>query len=281
MVIAMEENKKKVLVAVIIIAALVSFIVLTKQANPNYLRELGLSMPLYLFTFMIAIIDGFNPCTIWVLTFLLVLLISVAQSRKRIFAVGYTFVAVVYVIYFLFMAAWLNIFLYIGYLDPVRIAIALVALAAGAINCKEYFFFRKGVTLMIQESHKQPLVRKIEAMKDVIRHGSMPALILASVVLALFSSLVELPCTAGWPIIYTKILAEKVFAESFTYYAYLLFYSVIYIIPLAVMIAVFGYFFQGRQISKEQMKVIKLIGGVIMIALGIILLVNPGLLTLV
>ncbi len=277
----MEEEKKKIAVAVIIIAALMSFFFLTKQASPDYFKELGLVLPLYLFTFMIAIIDGFNPCTMWVLTFLLVLMISVAHSRKRIFAVGYTFVAVVYVIYFLFMAAWLNVFLYIGYLDPVRIAIALVALVAGAINCKEYFFFRKGATLMIQESHKSILVRRIEAMKDIIRKGSMPALILASIVLALFSSLVELPCTAGWPIIYTKILAEKVFTESFTYYLYLLFYNLIYVIPLTAMITIFGYLCKGKQVTKEQMKIIKLIGGVIMIALGIILLVNPGLLMLV
>jgi cytochrome c biogenesis protein CcdA len=277
----MDEYRKRIAVAFVLIAALVSFIFLTKQASPDYFKELGLVMPLYLFTFIIAIIDGFNPCTIWVLTFLLVLMISVAHSRKRVFVIGYTFVAVVYVIYFLFMAAWLNIFLYIGYLDPVRIGIALVALVAGAINCKEYFFFRRGVTLMIQESHKSFLVRRIEAMKEVIRMGSMPALILASIVLALFSSLVELPCTAGWPIIYTKILAEKVFAESLVYYAYLLFYTIIYVIPLVAMITIFGYFFRGKQINKEQMKVIKLIGGVIMIALGIILLVNPGLLTLV
>jgi len=277
----MEEEKKKIAVAVIIIAALMSFFFLTEQASPDYFKELGLVLPLYLFTFMIAIIDGFNPCTMWVLTFLLVLMISVAHSRKRIFAVGYTFVAVVYVIYFLFMAAWLNVFLYIGYLDPVRIAIALVALVAGAINCKEYFFFRSGATLMIQESHKSILVRRIEAMKDIIRKGSMPALILASIVLALFSSLVELPCTAGWPIIYTKILSEKVFAESFTYYLYLLFYNLIYVVPLTAMITIFGYLCKGKQVTKEQMKIIKLIGGVIMIALGIILLVNPGLLTLV
>jgi len=108
----MEEEKKKIAVAVIIIAALMSFFFLTEQASPDYFKELGLVLPLYLFTFMIAIIDGFNPCTMWVLTFLLVLMISVAHSRKRIFAVGYTFVAVVYVIYFLFMAAWLNVFLY-------------------------------------------------------------------------------------------------------------------------------------------------------------------------
>ena len=273
-------ERKKIIVAVIIIAALITFFFLAKQASPDYFRELGLVLPLPLFTFLIAIIDGFNPCTMWVLTFLLVLLISVSHSRKRIFAVGYTFVAVVFIVYFLFMAAWLNVFLYIGYIDTVRIAIAAVALIAGIINCKDYFFFRKGVTLMIQEKHKAPLVKKIEAMKNIIRKGSMPGLVAASITLALFASLVELPCTAGWPIIYTKILAEKALA-GISYYIYLLFYNMIYIIPLAAIITAFGYFFKGKQITKEHMQLIKLIGGLIMIALGIILLVNPELLMLV
>lgn len=277
----MEEKKKKIIVAVIIAAVLIAFFFLVKQVSPEYIKELGLVLPLPLFTFIIAFVDGFNPCTLWVLTFLCVLLISVSRSRKRIFAVGYTFVIVVIVIYFLFMAAWLNIFLYIGYIDVVRIAIALVALAAGIISCKEYFFFRKGITLMIQEKHKNLLIRKINAMKDVIKKGSMPALILASIVLAAFASLVELPCTAGWPMIYTKILAQRGFAQTFSYYAYLLFYNLIYVIPLATIITFCGYFLKGRQITKGQMQLIKLVGGIIMIALGIILLVNPELLMLV
>ena len=277
----MDEKAKRFVVAVVVVAALVAFFILSKCASPGYLKELGLAMPLGLFTFIIAIIDGFNPCTLWVLTFLLVLLFSVSESRKKIFAVGYTFVAVVFVIYFLFMAAWLNMFLIIGYFGLMRIVIGIVALVAGGINVKDYFFFRKGVTLMIQNAHKRPLVRKIEAMKELIKKGSMPALISASVVLAFFSSLVELPCTAGWPLIYTKILSEKVFEHSFGYYKYLLFYNLIYIIPLTVIITLFGYFFQGKQITRDQMKLLKLVGGVIMMALGIILLVNPGLLMLV
>ena len=272
--------KKRIIVGILILAILGSFYILAKHASPDYFKEFGLSVPLPLFTFLIALIDGFNPCTMWVLTFLLVLLISVSHSRKRIFAIGYTFVFVIYIIYFLFMAAWLNIFLFIGYFDPVRIVIALVALIAGLINCKDYFFFRKGITLMIQEKHKGPLVRKIEGMKDVIKKGSIPTLIVASIVLASFASLVELPCTAGWPIIYTKILSEKNLA-TFSYYIYLLFYNLIYIIPLTAIITIFGCFFKGKQITKEQMQIIKLIGGVIMIALGIILLVNPELLLLV
>ena len=277
----MEGKKKRLLIASAIVIVIIAFFVLASQADPEYFRELGLVMPLPLFTFVIAIIDGFNPCTMWVLTFLLVLLVSVSESRKRIFTVGFIFVIVVYIFYLLFMAAWLNVFFYIGFLDPVRIGIGILALVAGAINCKEYFAFRKGVTLMIQEKHKVPLVDRIKKMKEVIKYGSFPALIAASVVLAAFASLVELPCTAGFPIIYTKILAEKVFAESMVYYLYLAFYNLVYVIPLAVIITLFGYFFKGKQISKSQMQVIKVIGGLIMIMLGIILLFNPELLMLV
>lgn len=277
----MEEKKKRLLIASAIVIVIIAFFFLASQADPEYFKELGLVMPLPLFTFVIAIIDGFNPCTMWVLTFLLVLLVSVSESRKRIFTVGFVFVIVVYIFYLLFMAAWLNVFFYIGFLDPVRIGIGILALVAGAINCKEFFAFRKGVTLMIQEKHKVPLVDRIKKMKGVIKYGSFPALIAASVVLAAFASLVELPCTAGFPIIYTKILAEKVFVESMVYYLYLAFYNLVYVIPLAGIITLFGYFFKGKQISKGQMQVIKVIGGLIMIMLGIILLFNPELLMLV
>ncbi len=230
-----------------------------------------------IFTFGIALIDGFNPCNLFVLTLLLGLLVSASHSRKRIYVVGYTFVLVVFLVYFLFMAAWLNIFKFIGFIDPLRIGIAVLALGAGVINCKEFFWFRKGVTLMIQEKHKGPLLRKIERMKEMIKTASMPALVFSSMALAAFASLVELPCTAGFPIIYSGVLAGKYMTHSLGSYAYLLFYNLIYILPLAVVIGVVGYTFHGKQISKKQMGVIKLIGGLVMIALGIILLVNPGL----
>ncbi|MFH1471152.1 MAG: hypothetical protein ABIF01_05370 [Candidatus Micrarchaeota archaeon] len=273
-------DKKKLLVAAGVLLVVAAVFLFSKSFSKEQLTELGLSIPLPLFTFLIAIIDGFNPCTMWVLTFLLVLLMSVSNDRKRILAVGAVFVAVVYVFYFTFMAAWLNIFRYIGYIDPLRIGIAILAIVAGAINCKEFFAFRKGVTLMIQEGHKDALTRKVEGMKDVIKRGSMPALIGASAFLAAFSSLVELPCTAGWPIIFTKILSEKTFEKGFEYYSYLLLYNLVYVLPLSGIILAFTYFFTGKQISRGQMEAIKLLGGLIMLALGIILLVNPGLLML-
>jgi len=274
----MNQKKKNIIIAIIAAIILIIFFILARNISSDYLKNLGLILPLPLFTFIIALVDGFNPCNLFVLTFLLALLISVSHSRKRIFIIGYIFVIVVYIIYFLFMAAWLNIFQFIGFIDPLRITIAIIALAAGLINCKELFFFRKGITLMVQEKQKPFLMKKIDNMKEVIKKASVPGLIVASVVLASFSSLVELPCTAGFPIIYSAVLSGKVLENTLGYYFYLLFYNLIYIIPLAVIITIFGFSFKAKKISQNQMGLIKFIGGAIMIALGIILLINPTLL---
>lgn len=282
---ASEKSKlspvgKKIIIGGIIATLLIGFYFFVRYLDPQSLKSLGYTLPLPVFTALIAIIDGFNPCTLWILTFLLVLMMSVSQSRKRILTVGYTFAAVVFVIYFLFMATWLNIFRFLGYFDPIRIGVACLAIVAGLINCKEFFFYRKGVTLMVQESHLGPLKRRINKLKDVIRVGTWPALIGSSVVLAAFASLVELPCTAGWPVIYTKILADKAIS-GVARYVYIFGYNVVYILPLVTIISLFGWFMYGKTIPKNWMKTIKLIGGLIMILLGIILLVNPELLMLV
>ena len=216
----------------------------------------------------------------FVLMCLLALLISTSELKTRLYVVGFSFVFMVFVIYFLFMAAWLNIFKYISFITPLRIAIATIALIAGIINCKELLFFRKGISLMIQERHKGPLEQKIEGMKEIVKNGSFPLLISSSIALAAFASLVELPCTAGFPLIYTGILSGKILKNTFGYYGYLLLYNAVYVMPLAAIITIFVYSFRAKQITQRQMQIIKFIGGIIMILLGIILLVNPRLLGL-
>ena len=294
----LQLSTKKIIIGLIILGVLISLFVLasqTKQTGRDYFEELGLTLSLPLFTFLIALMDGFNPCTMWVLSFLLMLLISVSHSRKRIFVIGFTFVGVVFIIYFIFMVFWFNVLLYIGFLEWIAKFIGIVAVVAGILFCKEYFFFRKGPSLLLQEKHKGILVKKMERMKDIIKTGSMPALIISSIILAGFASLFELPCTAFFPVIYTKVLVNNLFpqlsglslqeiftslsfSQTFFGYFYMLLYNLIYITPLAIIIFAFGYFLKGKKIAKQQMQAIKLIGGVIMIALGIILLVNPELL---
>jgi len=241
----MEDKTKNWLIIGISLVVIIGFFFLAQKIPQEALETLGGSLSLPVFTFIIALIDGFNPCTLFVLTMLLGLMISVSHSRKKIFAVGYTFAIVVMIFYFLFMLAWLNIFKYVGFITPLRYGIAALALFAGLVNCKELFFFRKGFTLMIAEKYKTSLFRRIQAMKDIILKGSMAAIILASIVLAIFSSLIELPCTAGFPIIYAGILAAKGFSGGLWHILFLVFYSFVYILPLTAVITLFGFTFKG------------------------------------
>jgi cytochrome c biogenesis protein CcdA len=272
----MNDKAKKILIASIAVAVLAVFFFFAKQINPNALENLGLSIPLPLFTLIIGLIDGFNPCNLFVLTLLISLMLAESHERKRILAVGLTFVAVIYVFYFTFMAAWLNIFKYIGFVTPLRIAIALLALGAGLINMKELFFYRKGVTLMVQDKHVGPLKRRINAVATHMKKGSILTLIGAAAILAIFASLVELPCTAGFPIIYSSVLSGSGLETGFGHYAYLLLYNVFYVLPLLTIIFIFAFSFKGKQIDKKTMGIIKFIGGAIMFLLGLVLLFAPS-----
>jgi len=264
-------------IAGLALAIIAAFFFGSKYIPTDALDRMGGSLPLPLFTFIIAIVDGFNPCNLFVLTLLLGFLVSASSSRTRIYIVGYTFVLVVAIFYFLFMAAWLNIFKYIGFVTPLRVAIAIIALVAGILNCKELFFFKKGISLTIQDRHKGPLYRRARRMKEIIVSEKIPALIVAAAMLAVFSSLVELPCTAGFPIIYTGILTGKYVDGSVNYYLYLALYNVIYVLPLMITIGIMGFLLRSRNVTQHEVQIVKFIGGFIMIILGIILLVKPGL----
>ena len=271
-----RQEKKKFVILGITVFILGGLFALTKIIPGDSLQQLGSSIPLPIFTGLLALIDGFNPCNLFVLTLLASLMLTESHSRKRVLAVGLTFIAVVYIFYFTFMAAWLNIFKYIGFIDPLRFGIAALAIIAGLINAKEFFFFRKGVTLMVQDKFVGPLQRRIRALAHLVKTGSLPTLFGASIILAVFSSLVELPCTAGFPIIYTGILTSHSIS-GLGYYLYLALYNFFYVLPLLVIISVFAYSFHGSKISKNTMALIKFIGGSIMLLLGLILLFSPGL----
>jgi cytochrome c biogenesis protein CcdA len=271
-----REQKKKIWVVSITLLVLIGLFLLAKLLPQNALEQLGNSIPLPLFTALIAIIDGFNPCNLMVLTLLASLMLTESHSRKRILAVGLTFIGVVYIFYFTFMAAWLNIFKFIGFIDPLRFGIAAIAIIAGLINVKELFFYRKGITLMVQDKFVGPLQKRIRALAHLVKTGSLPTLIGASIILAIFASLVELPCTAGFPIIYTGILISHAI-HGLGYYAYLALYNLFYILPLLTVIVVFAYSFKGSAISKNSMAIIKFVGGVIMLVLGLLLLFAPSL----
>lgn len=270
------EKRKQIFLLVLAALIIIGFYFFIDTLEVEQVTSLGKGLPLWLTAMLIAFVDGFNPCNIFVLGMLLLILLQEGQSRKKLLIIGMTFVAVVYVIYFTFMAAWLNIINLLGAIQPMRIAIAVIAIIAGIINFKERFAYRKGVTLMISDKYLGKLREKIKRLGKKARTAKTGALMASAALLAIFASLIELPCTAGFPLIFTGILSAQTAGVS--YYAYLALYNLVYVIPLLVIVSLFAFGLSKATITKERMATIKYIAGLIMVLLGILLLTNPALL---
>ena len=225
------------------------------------------------FTFIIGILDGVNPCAMWVLMFLLTLLVN-AKNRKKLVMVGSVFVISSGVVYFLFMTAWLNIFTFMGVATYVTIILGIIALIMGLINMKEFFFFKQGISLMIPEKAKPKLYEK---MRKVINNSNFLISLAGTVTLAFFVNLIELGCTIGLPAIYTRVLSIQQIDTSMKY-LYMALYNAYYVIPLAAIVILFVLTMGKYRFQEKHAKVLKLVSGVLMVALGVILIIKPDLL---
>jgi len=226
------------------------------------------SLPAY--TIILAGLDAFNPCAFFVLLFLLSLLVH-AKSRKRMFIVGGVFVLFSGLMYFLFMAAWLNVFLMMGTINTITIAAGLLAVVIAMINIKDYFLFKQGVSLSIPESARPTLYQRT---RKLVTAGSLPAMIMATMGLAAFANLYEFLCTAGFPMVFTRILTMEEL-PTVTYYLYLALYNIIYVIPLLIIVVVFSMTFGVKKLQEEQGRQLKLLSGMMMLLLGLVLVFVP------
>jgi len=209
----------------------------------------------------------------WVLMFLLTLLVN-AKSRKKLIMVGTVFVLSSAFVYFLFMTAWLNIFTFMGMKTTITYILGGVAIFMGAINFKEFFFFKKGVSLMIPEKAKPKLFQK---MRNIINNSNIWVALFGTITLAFFVNLIELGCTIGLPAIYTRVLSiQKI--STFTKYFYMGLYNIYYVIPLAIIVGLFVATMGKYRFEEKHAKVLKLISGILMISLGLILVLKPDLL---
>jgi thiol-disulfide isomerase/thioredoxin len=225
-------------------------------------------------TVVLAGVDAFNPCAFFVLLFLLSLLVH-AKSRARMLVVGGTFVLISGLAYFMFMAAWLNMFLLAGEMRIVTIAAGLLAVTIAAINVKDYFWFKQGPSLSIPESAKPGLYKR---MRGIATAGSFGPMMASTVLLAIVANSYELLCTAGFPMVYTRALTLAEL-EPWQRYAWLGAYNVIYVLPLLAIVLVFVKTMGQRKLSETEGRALKLVSGYMMGAFGAVLLFAPSLLT--
>jgi hypothetical protein len=223
-----------------------------------------------LLTVMIAGLDAFNPCAFFVLLFLLSMLVH-QKSRARMLAIGGVFVLISGLMYFAFMAAWLNLFQLLGSVAWVTLAAGALALVIGLVNAKDFFFFRRGVSLSIPESRKPAIYERARA---ILGAGSLPAMLAATALLAVAVNFYELLCTAGFPMVYTRLLTLQAVGTT-GHYLYLALYNLVYVIPLAVIVGAFAFTLGARRLSEREGRLLKLLSGLMMLQLGVVLLLAP------
>ncbi len=224
-----------------------------------------------LFTVAIGLLDGFNPCSMWVLILMISMLAAVGD-RRRMVAIAGTFVIVQGVAYFVFMAAWLNLFLLIGLSRASEVVLGVIALVAGLINVKDFVAFGRGVTLSIPASAKPGIYQRI---RRLMNEQSLAMAIGGTIVLGMLVQVVELVCTSGLPALYTRILTQRQL-DPMAYYGYLLLYNLMYMVDDVMVLTIGVVTLSQHRLQEKEGRVLKLVSGLVMLGLGIYLIAFPG-----
>lgn len=232
------------------------------------------ALPLPAFTLVVGLVDGINPCAMYVLLVLLSILVHVRSSR-RLALFGSLFVVMSGVVYFLFMTAWTELFELMGLSAWITRSLGAVVLLMGLINLKELVWFKRGVSLTIPESAKPRIYRRMRRIADA---SSLPFAFVGIAALAFMVNLIELGCTLGLPAVYTRILTLHSELSATGRYLYLVLYNLAYVVPLAVIVAVYTITLRRMTLSERGAKALKAVSGALLVTFGLVLLTAPELL---
>src|SRR3989338_205199 len=231
-------------------------------------------MSLPALSILLGFLDGFNPCAMWVLITLLTLLIN-THDMKKVWVIGGTFLFVSGAVYYLFIAAWLNVFLLIGYNMWVQKVIGLVAIAGGGFYLYEAFGKDPNQCNISNLSRRQ---KTIARMREIMNYYAWPAMILGVAVLAVSVNMIELVCTAGLPAIFTQILAFNNVTDL-ARYGYIGLYILLYMIDDLVIFGIAVMTLHATGLTTKYRRFTLIFGGLLMYALGLLLIFAPEALT--
>ncbi len=224
-------------------------------------------------TVLIAFVDGFNPCSLWVLSMLLALTLHTG-SRKKVLLIGLIFLTVTAAIYALFIAGLFSVLRLASFLGWIQVLVALVALFFALVNIKDYFWYKEGISFTIAEDKRSGIFKRIRTVMDASQ--SFWGLAGATVVLAAGVSLVEFSCTAGFPVIWVNLLnAQQVSGAAFV--LLLLLYMLIYQLDELVIFFSAVVSLKASRMEEKHGRILKLVGGMLMLTLSMVMLVNPAL----
>lgn len=229
------------------------------------------SQSLLVSTLLISFVDGFNPCSVWVLTMLLALTLHTG-SRKKVLFIGIIFLTVTAAIYGLFITGLFSMFKVVSMVGWIQIVVSLVALFFALVNIKDYFWYKEGVSFTIADDKKPGIFQRIRKLMDASQ--SYWGLAGGTVVLAAGVSLVEFSCTAGFPVIWSNLLVSQN-ATILTFVLLLLVYMLIYQLDELGIFLAAVFSMRASRLEEKHGRILKLIGGMLMLALAGVMLINP------
>ena len=235
------------------------------------LRPAEYSLPAL--TVILGLVDGFNPCAMWVLVYLISLVASINDRRKIWLLVG-TFVASSGILYFLFMTAWLNVFLFLGFLRPLTLVIGLGALGAGILSIREYIQSKGQLVCHVGDAAaKKKTMQRIDRIVDAPLTSFT---IFSIVVLAFIVNSIEFACSAALPAIYTHTLSLH-HLSPLAYYGYILLYTFFFMLDDLIVFSL-AILALETTIGQRYAGHCRFVGGVVLIILGLVMSFRPDLL---
>lgn len=247
---------------------------LKKYPVLNKLSAKKISLPLL--SIVLGLVDGFNPCAMWILIFLITMLFNM-KDRKKMWILGLTFIVTSGIVYLLFMLTWLNLATFISKLSFIRLLIALIALVVGTINISKF------ANSLIKKDEGCDVVDKKDRkniMNKIIKITTEKKFILALfgiIALAASVNIIELMCSIGIPLLFTQILAMNNLS-TFEYAIYMFLYILFFLIDDIIIFVGSMITLKVTGLSTKYTKFSHLIGGIIMLLIGLLLIIKPELL---
>lgn len=220
---------------------------------------------------ILGLVDGFNPCAMWVLVYL-ISLVATLRDRKRIWLIVGSFVLASGILYFAFMATQLAGFEFVGrllgYVKPVTIVVGLVALGGGILQVREVIETKGAIVCKVtdEESRKKTMTKAQKIVSSPMTWGTLAGII----ALAFAVNSVEFACSWIVPTTFTGALSQASLT-TFQRYAYILLYDVLFMLDDTIIFSTAA-FARTSSLGERYAKYSRPVGATILIILGLLLL---------
>lgn len=222
-------------------------------------------------TVIIGLVDGFNPCAMWILIFLISMLLGM-KNKKRMWALGITFLVSSAAVYFLFLVSWLKLAIFLDKVSYIRLGIAMVAVIFGCVSILRFVNRKEDDGCEVVDTKNRK--RIINAIKKIVKEKSFILALLGIILLAASVNVVELLCSLGLPVMFTQILAVNEVSNTMQI-VYSLVYILFFLIDDIIIFVIAMKTLEIKVISNKYGKYSHLIGGLIMLIIGLLLIFKP------